>query len=293
MVHFISKRFRGLTSGLACLALLAVTASTANAQGAYVSTERFGYTGTIERYNSLSDLQAGINAVSGSPFSVPARDLSLYMVDGNAAFDGAANANASMFLSFWYANGGDSPSNQNTGFVQMYDTEGGSVTSMSGSWANTSKTIFQWAVSGGNMAYGCTPPADCGRLWNAGSSLGSAETTAGSFYSYFLDFTATGLAAATWNPTTGVYESISDPTGVTGSLTGIFQNQSIKDPSSNGWYKYDLALTMDSWAYDNGYAAPSAFGSAHVTPEPASMILLGSGLAGVVGARRRRRKQSS
>jgi hypothetical protein len=285
-------RFKGVVLGLACLAL---TATALHAQGSYAATDRFGYSGTIWRYTTLADLLAGTNAVSGSPFTVPARDLGLYMVAGNAAFGGPTYANAALFLSNWYANGGDTPSDQNTGFIQMYDVEGGSVTSMNGAWLNLARTMYGFSLTGGNTVFGgCLDGSgDCGRLWNAGSSLGSGETTAGVFYSYVLNFTASGLTSATWNGLTGVYESASDPTAVFGSLAGIFQNTSTEDPSSNGWFKYDLALSMDNWAYSHGYTEPGVFGSATVSPEPATLVLLGTGLIGILGLGARRRRRST
>lgn len=283
-------RCRGLVPLLAGLALLGVAARSAHAQGSYMSSDRFGYTGQILRYNSLDDLQAGTNAVAGSPFAVPQRDMSLFFVANNAGFGGTEYANTHVFMSNWVPEG--TPSNSNYGFVQMWDLEGGSVLTTGGEWLNPERTIFHYAVTGGNTVYGgCDGSGDCGRLWNAGSPMGSAGTTAGVFLSYVVDVTAFGLAPAVWNPATGVYESNSEATAVTGHVSGIFHNTATADPGSNGWYAFDLQLNMQNWAYDHEAMSPSWFGAETTVPEPASMTLLVSGLAGLLGAGKLRRRR--
>lgn len=264
-------------------------AGAASAQG-YVSTDRFGYSGTISRYTSQSDALGGVNAVSGSPFVVGARDLGLYMVDGNIGFGGATYANSAIFLSAWYLNGGNTPTNQNNGFIQHYDVEGGSVTSMSAVWTDAAMTSFAFSVTGSaGVPGGCDGSGDCGRLWNAGSAPGAASVTAGIFWAYSLSFVATGLAPAVWNPTTGVYESNSNPTAGFGTLWALFENTSTSDPASNGWYVANLNLDMNSLY---GLRGDSYFGSDDVVPEPATLTLLATGLAGMAASRRRKGKKS-
>ena len=111
------------------------------------------------------------------------------------------------------------------------------------------------------------------------------------FHSYSIGLTANGLAPATFNAITGVWESTSEPSAVSGYMNGVVQNVSVSDPASNGWYTYTLSINATSFAGQNypGDLTGSVFGSAvTVTPEPASMMLFATGLVGVAFLRRRK-----
>lgn len=65
------------------------------------------------------------------------------------------------------------------------------------------------------------------------------------------------------------------------------------DPNQPGDFRLTLAdalISPTGNSYINGYIT-SASSSAHVTPEPMTMILMGSGLAGIAAVRRRRRRE--
>jgi hypothetical protein len=178
-----------ITQLFAVLAILFVPVTRASAQGGYAASDRFGYSGTVTKYNSLTDLQ---NNVGGTTSNFPARDLGLYFVNGNTGFAGAFPPIEAEFLSAWYLNNGNTPSNSNVGFIQLADVDGSTLTSQSESWLNADKTAFSFSATGTNsVAGGCNTTADCSRLWDGTNLAGN-----GSFASYSLGFTATGLDPA-------------------------------------------------------------------------------------------------
>ncbi len=275
---------------------LGTLAQSAQAQSAYLSSNRLGYTGTVTRFTSFADALFSIN---GTDYAVPDRDLGMFMIDDNPGFSGVGYPPSAFdFLSFWYSTP-SSPSNTNTGFIQISDEDGGSVVDAHGRWIDGSMTSFEYEATGGLTTPTCAPYTptvveDCPRLWNAGSPLGSAETTLGSFLNYDFYVQVGGLVPATFNAVTGAYESNSDPTSAFGFFSGLFYNDSFDDPSSNGFYRVNLELNLNSWAalQDQNTLDVSAYGSvwgATEVPEPATYALLLVGIATLGFAARRRR----
>ena len=279
-----------IASVAAVWAAVSLSAGVLQAQGPYLQSNRLGYTGSFGKYSSLANAQSQTGGVAGA---VPQRDLHLFMVNSNTVFandgylPGTWAPSAFQFFTFWQdLNYNSTPSNLVDGFVQISDDDAGSVTSASGVWTNGTLTQFLYSASGANALGGCYDDdyvLDCPRF--------NTETTSdGTFLSYEFSLLASGLAPATFNGVTGVFESASDPTSVSGYFRGIFRNTT--GGGDAGFYRVDLALNMISQTagneqYDIGQ---SKFGSATVVPEPSTYVLMLVGMAGMgVVARRRRR----
>lgn len=285
------------------LALMALVASgSINASPLYISYDNFNYSGTVTRYATLADAQAATNAISSTSIATAtngssqtlsnARDGNVYVASSSPGYD---PSNLSYFSTAWYftttpanGNGWGNPNNTNTGFVQYYDTSAAPV--VSGGWSN-GNTRFTLDIAGGDGDSG-----NFARLWAAPSIGGPSGDTAGVFRSFHLNLVADFVAAATFNGGTGWYDTAADPTNLSGSAVGIFENQSTTNASLNGFYAFDFSFDPGSWAGANGATwsggsasyGPSSFFAAPV-PEPATSALVGIALGGLTAFSRRRK----
>jgi len=268
------------------LTLLAVSlfATTAFASSVgYIATDRFGYTGSVTKYDSLADLEAGTNSVAS--YAIGNRDLSIYNANDYNVFMG----------SWWYstqgsAGYGNTRGNSGQGFIQMYDSADVTATTTDfsfGGFDGTNYTEFSYLVQGGGADYANA----YSRFWIDPVYVGGGDK--GIFLSYELALTATGLLGVK-DAVTGWITAAGEPSDVTGYLRGIFQNTSTTVPEYNGYYVFDLALDMENWAYENLESLDpepfmtSEFGELVPAPEPSTFLLLGVGLAGIIGLGRKR-----
>ncbi len=283
-------------------ASIALLMACGQANGGYINmaTDRFGYTGSITEYASLGDATTGMNSLG--TFNVGQRDLSIAFTNDPVT----PSNNFYQTLTAWYytltgPNLGDgNPSNQNKGFVQVFDAGATTVTSFAASFSGPALTTYNLQVSGANAD---TANA-LARLGPQGSNSDSQSTTAGTFLTYNLNATFSNLNPATFNSVDNAYDSDGDPKGVSvsGTFSGIFENPS--GPFA-GYYTFNFTLDNTSWAYHHRHALDradytqfmSSFYEAGVAavPEPSSFVLslVGMGImSSAVGLRRCGRRQS-
>ena len=216
----------------------------------YASSERFGYTGTVSVYETWADANSGRNARCAETLW-PQRDGAIFVVKNAPEYYSDYNA----ILANWWANGGHSPSNTNTGFFQLYDDNADAWQNQKASWSRDQDT-FTVSANGRNAAYGS--PGDYARLWNACAPAGSGEATKGTFLRYEYELVASGLNGV--EGPDGFITNTTNASDYSGHFRGIFRNESKRYPASNGYYVFDIQFNNISWATDNSLAWYDEFG---------------------------------
>ncbi|MEO0716071.1 MAG: hypothetical protein AAFY58_03665 [Planctomycetota bacterium] len=141
---------------LTTILLVGTTAASAHASTGFAfSSERLAYTGSLTKYATLADAQAGTNVVAGptsipnrgtgDAFDTPNRDLGLFFASNAPSY----SADQAIALTAWYyttnpnptgtgvINGWGNPNNSNTGFMQMFDDNASSVATQSAAFRST------------------------------------------------------------------------------------------------------------------------------------------------------------
>jgi hypothetical protein len=276
-------------SNIVCaMAMLLVVAAGAMAgDSGVISTDRFGYTGTVTRYATLEDAQQKTNAVD--TVAVGNRDMSLFVVNNQPSY--YSNFSAVMG-SWWYTtaentNGlakddpagnrlnsgwGNTRGNTGVGYIQLYDADSSTKTSLDMSFSNfdgTYWTQFNMSMSGANA----NTEADYSRF-----SVYDNVNDAGIWHEYSLNLTASGLQGVA---NADMIEALNHPTAVSGSFAGLFElTENQTSPANQGFYVVDLSLDMTNWAFEQGNDALNGnFSDSYfaAVPEPITLVLLGVG----------------
>ncbi len=298
--------FQSRTAALALGTILAVgiaaSAPTASAAPTgFIDTDRFGYSGTINRYNTLSDAQSGTNAIDN--ITVGDRDLSLFIRND---IPGQSNYNIAMG-SWWYttnpqgrAGSGNTRGNTGVGFMQIFDSDGSTDTSIDmvfDDFNGSEYTTFRLSMEGEKA----TTADDVARL----SAIDNVND-AGVYENYRIELEATGLSGTDSDNDGLIEASGGQPTGVSGSMSGLFKlTENETSPANQGFYTFDFDLSMTNWAWENrnslttqnedGEVISDTFPTSTFVasvPLPGTASMLGAalfGLGGVAAARRRGR----
>lgn len=258
----------------------------------YISTDRFGYAGTITRYATLGDAQSGTNATD--VISVSDRDLAVF------SSSGLGNDANIIMGSWWYStavdgNGdplgpghGNTTGNTGVGFMQLFDDDGNTDTNVDMGFKGfdgSNYTEFVLSLTGENAG-----ADDYGRL----SAIDNTND-GGTWLNYQMELTASGLAGTADG--SGFVTANNHPTDVEGSFTGLFHlTENQTSPDNQGYYVVNFDLNMINWAWENRddlvgdfQFIDSEFGAFVVPLPPAAFAGLGllGGLAGVRAIRRR------
>jgi hypothetical protein len=256
----------------------------------WIDTDRFGYEGTITRYTDLTMTNSIDSVATG------ARDASIYSVNfeddlysiimGSWWYSTTVNPATGSPVDGW----GNVNGNTGQGFMQYYDESQVYVVDQDYSFTDFDGTY--WTTFNFNLDVEMDENGASSRL-----SAPSNVKDSGFFHNLNVTLSATGLQGIYDNGMIIASESDGFPTGVTGSISGLFENTS-SDASNNGFYGFNFTLNMENWAYENreiliGSNAYNTFreGSyAAPVPEPGTAALLGMGLLGLAGYASRRRR---
>ena len=161
--------------------------------------------------------------------------------------------------------------------------------------------VITFVGIGSNSFTGTSKLAGAKFNGNAITTWQTAKTIPNNVVGAELDLAATskngatnGLIGCTQQPPPGLYQTCY-PNGAYLELDFTTSTQfDLTDPSATyGWHSQDVnGQTCSQWIDSNGNQTQSESGDCSVVPEPVTMVLLGSGLAGMggVGLLRRRRK---